>query len=140
MVLVLDPSPTRGEGAPRSDLPALMRDSDSLSPCGRGTQIRTANSVQAWVRGPLNADLDALRRGRQCGKAAFDGGESVLRPGAVGTAGLGEIGTAAAALAAERFRAAFYKIDRIDAGLEIIGNPDYERSPTVGDGYQHHHA
>ena len=41
---------------------------------------------------------------------------------------------------AQKVLGRYGKLDRIDAGLEIIGNPDYERSPTVGDGYQRHHA
>src|SRR5262245_55928684 len=54
-----------------------------------------------------------------------------LRLGAVGTAGLGHVGTAAAALAAERFGAATHEVDRVETPHQIGRDADHEASLTV---------
>ena len=119
------------------DAPGRHRTAPSAS--ARGTAVlerafERRSSIGRWyLRHYLLRDVN-LFGGLKGGQALFDRGERILGARAVGTAGLRHVGAAAAALAAERFRAARTRSTALMRAVRSSVTPTTSEALAVGDG------
>src|SRR5262249_58582007 len=96
-------------------------------PRGRSACPSNRLTLPRAMRAPLPINLTALSAAERC----RDRIERGLRLGAVRAAGLSQVGTAAAAFAAERFGAAAHQVNGIEAPHQIRRDTHHEACLAV---------